>query len=270
MRTLAAAAGPWRFAPPTGQGRVHGGTVGCAAASSLAVVGDVLVVDELAVLRALGQGTDHRDAESILRDGGWTSCGAGDWAIALRSPSGVHAARISPFDPAAPYNAELYRRAVHTGQVPRLEAEVELDGGASLLVLEFLHPVELDRAAAFHQAIAVGAPEVAELSELVAAVHLEARRELPWCGPVDINPTNVMQAQGGRLVLIDPFYADGPNLYGTILTDPARVAATIPENRRRHMFDLPLRSSGAPTPGVLAQMRDAITAADAHQHSPQD
>jgi len=129
---------------------------------------------------------------------------------------------------------------------------------------------ELDRAAAFHQAIAVGAPEVAELSDLVAAVHLDARRELPWCGPADINPTNVMQAQGGRLVLIDPFYADGPNLYGTILTDPARVAATIPENRRRHMFDLPLRSSEAPTPGVLAQMRDAITAADAHQHSPQD
>lgn len=60
-------------------------------------------------------------------------------------------------------------------------------------------------------------------------------------------------------MLIDPFYADGPNLYGTILTDPARVAATIPGNRRRHMFDLPLRSSGAPTPGVLAQMRDAIT-----------
>ncbi len=40
---------------------------------------------------------------------------------------------------------------------------------------------------------------MAELSELVAAVHLEGRRELPWCGLVDINPTNVMQAQGGRV-----------------------------------------------------------------------
>lgn len=66
-------------------------------------------------------------------------------------------------------------------------------------------------------------------------------------------------AAGGRLVLIDPYDADGPNLYGTILTDPAKVAASIPRTGRRHMFELLLRSSGLLTPGVLAPMRDAIT-----------
>lgn len=215
------------------------------------------------MLQELGPATDHLAAERMLHDGGWTWCGAGDWATALRSPSGLHAARISPFDPAAPYTAELYRRAAHTGQVPRLVAALELDGGANVLVLEFLHPVPLDRAAAFHRAIAIGAPDVAELSELVAAVHVRACRELPWIGPVDINPTNVMQARSGRLVLIDPFYADGPNLFATVLSDPARVAASIPRHRRRYMFDLPLHSSGGPPAGSLAQMRDAMTAADA-------
>ncbi|GIM88407.1 hypothetical protein [Paractinoplanes toevensis] len=40
---------------------------------------------------------DHRDVEAAFRAAGWTPCGAGDWAIALRSPDGTRAARISPF-----------------------------------------------------------------------------------------------------------------------------------------------------------------------------
>ena len=221
-------------------------------------------LDELVVLRSLGEETEHHEAERVLRGQGWTLCGAGDWAIALRSPSGAFAARISPFDPAAAYNAKFYRRAAHTGQVPHIEAEVTLDGGANMLVLEFLHTVNADRAAAFHQMIASRASEVAELVELLGGVHADARRDLPWCGPIDTNPSNVMQAADGRVVLIDPFYADGPNLYGTILTDPVRVSASIPPAHRRHMFDLPLASTGQPDPDVLTQMRDAIASADAH------
>jgi hypothetical protein len=101
-----------------------------------------------------------------------------------------------------------------------------------------------------------------ELSRLVESVHEAACRELPWCGPLDTNPTNVMQRSDGRLVLIDPFYADGPNLYATVLSDPARVAASIKPEQRRHMFDIPLCSSGPAEPAVLQQMRAALAAAD--------
>lgn len=66
------------------------------------------------------QQEDHREVERALLAEGWTPCGAGDWAIALRSPDGTTAARISPFDPTGPYCAALYREAAHTRQVPRL------------------------------------------------------------------------------------------------------------------------------------------------------
>ncbi len=37
------------------------------------------------VLGLLGRQADHRGAERALLAAGWTRCGAGDWAIALRS-----------------------------------------------------------------------------------------------------------------------------------------------------------------------------------------
>lgn len=73
-----------------------------------------------------------------------------------------------------------------------------MHGGANLLVLEYLHDVEPDRAAAYHRSIAVRATEVANLFDILHRVHSYARRELPWCGPVDNNPTNVMQKADGR------------------------------------------------------------------------
>jgi len=57
----------------------------------------------------------HADVETVLRDVGWQWCGAGDWAIGLRCPGGCHAARITPFDPASPFTARLYREAARTG-----------------------------------------------------------------------------------------------------------------------------------------------------------
>jgi hypothetical protein len=71
------------------------------------------------VLASFGGHADHRDAEQAFRAAGWTPCGTGDWAIALRAPDGTAAARISPFDPTGPYNAALYREALHTRQVPQ-------------------------------------------------------------------------------------------------------------------------------------------------------
>ncbi|MFC8732711.1 hypothetical protein ACFT5B_09655 [Luteimicrobium sp. NPDC057192] len=56
----------------------------------------------LAPVLALGPTTPWEAARDLLLAGGWTLAGTGDWAWVWRSPSRRHAARISPFDPAAP------------------------------------------------------------------------------------------------------------------------------------------------------------------------
>ncbi|GAA4953714.1 hypothetical protein [Actinoplanes utahensis] len=206
-----------------------------------------------------------REAEQKLLGDGWTPGGAGDWAIALRSPDGTRAARISPFDPTGPYSAALYAQAAHTRQVPVLYAHRRLTGGGDLQLLEWLTPVPEPDAAAFHRALAAGAPEVAELAAIVRRVHAQARCELPWCGPLDRNPANVMRAADGRLVVLDLFYADGPALYATAAADPDRVAALIPEAERRFMTEIPMASSGPWDPAARESMRAALAAADARR-----
>nr|BFE57786.1 hypothetical protein GCM10020063_023120 [Dactylosporangium thailandense] len=211
----------------------------------------------------VGPHADHRDAEAALLEAGWTPCGAGDWAIALRAPDGTAAARISPFDPTGPYTAALYREAAPTRQVPALFAHRRLAGGGDLQILEWLRPAPAEEAAALHRAIAERAPHVAGLVDVVRRVHARARRELPWCGPLDTNPANVMRAADGRLVVADLFYADGPNLYATAAADPDRVVALIPEPERRFMTEIPLAASGPWEPGAREAIRAALAAADA-------
>jgi hypothetical protein len=207
---------------------------------------------------------DHRDVERVLRDAGWAPCGAGDWAIALRSPDGRAAARISPFDPAAPYTVALYREAAHTRQVPRLFAHRRLVGGGDLQIMEWLEPVDTDEAAGFHRALAAREPEVAELADVVRRVHERGRREFPWFAPkLDDNPDNIMRNLEGRLVAADLFAADGPRLYAAVVDDPDLVVTTIPEPERRFMTELPLTNTGPWPPDVREAMRATLATADA-------
>jgi hypothetical protein len=82
---------------------------------------------------------------------------------------------------------------------------------------------------------------------------------------VDDNPTNVMRARDGRLVVIDLFYADGPNLYATAATDPDLVVALIPEADRRFMTEIPMTFSGPWDPVAQDAMRAGLAAADARK-----
>jgi len=66
-------------------------------------------------------------------------------------------------------------------------------------------PIPEDEAAAFHRTIAMQAPGDADLVDVVRRVHERAWRKLPWCGPLDTNPANVMRAADGRLVMADLF-----------------------------------------------------------------
>jgi hypothetical protein len=210
-------------------------------------------------------GADHRDAESVLVDAGWTRLAAGDWAVALLSPDGHAVARISPFDPTGPYTAELYRRAERTLLVPRLYAHRRLTGGGDLMVMERLHPADRSDAAALHRLIQEEDGSVAELSGVLRAIHERALAELPWCGPLDENPSNVMRGSDGRLVLIDPFYADGPALYAAATSNPDIVVARIPEDQRRFMTEIPLAESGPWDAADREKMRARLAAADARR-----
>lgn len=115
---------------------------------------------------------------------------------------------------------------------------------------------------ALHRAIAEQTPEVADLVEVVRRVHEQACRDLPWCGPLDDNPANVMRTADGRLVVVDLFYADGPNLYASAATNPDLVVGLIPEAERRFMTEIPLASSGPWKPNAREAMRAGLAAAD--------
>lgn len=216
---------------------------------------------ESAILHTLPPDADHVVAEQELLAHGWSRCGVGDWAVVLASPSGRLAARISPFDPVAPYTAELFRRAVGTRLVPTLHAYVELEGGAVCTLMERLDPVPEERAVRFFAELEARVPGMRELAATLDDVHALAAAELPWCGPIDPNPSNVM-ARDGELVLTDPFYADGPNLYGSLATDPTLVARLIPRERRRHMFELPMAESGPWDPEERERLTSALAEAD--------
>lgn len=208
---------------------------------------------------------DHRDAEHFFTAAGWSRIGAGDWAIALLSSDGQTVARISPFDPTGPYTAELYQRAAHTLLVPRLFAHHRLIGGGDLMLMERLHPVDPADAAGLHRLIADEDESVAELTGILREIHARAIAELPWCGPIDENPSNVMRGSDGRLVLTDPFYADGPALYAAAGSDPDAVVARIPEDQRRFMTEIPLAASGPWDAADRAAMRAGLAAADARR-----
>ena len=215
------------------------------------------------VLGALLPTSTHHDVEQLLlREAGWTPCGVGDWAFALAAPDGELVARISPFDPVGPYTARLYREAAATGQVPRLLAHRRLAGGGDLQIMERLGAVPESEATTFLTRLVKPVPELKTLADVVARVHRDAQRDLPWCGPLDRNPSNVMREPSGALVLTDPYYADGPNLYATAERDPDSFVAQLPANQRRFMTEIPLVHSGPWSPDEREALREMLQRAD--------
>lgn len=218
-----------------------------------------------ATLAALPADADHRTAERVFTAAGWTPAGVGDWACALRAPDDTAAVRISPFDPTGSYTAELYRAAAHTRLMPELFGHQKLAGGGDLQLLEWLTPVDEADAHAFQGLIAKRDDAVAELVDIIDIIHARALRELPWCGPLDTNPSNVMRGVDGRLVVMDLFYADGPALYAMASSDPDTLVACIPEPERRFLTEIPLAASGPWDEASREEMRRGISAADARR-----
>ncbi len=183
----------------------------------------------------------HRQVLAELISGGWVPCGAGDWAVGLRSPDGALVARVCPFDPAYPAFVDLCRQCAGNRWLPRVELAADLEGGGSVVFLEFVAPVEqrvAEQVAGRWQA-GTGDAEFEAVRRTARMIDAEYRRTTPWWDGFDMNSAHVRRAVDGRLVLIDVFCMDGASLYGKILEDAGEVHRRIPPERMRYVLEIP-------------------------------
>jgi hypothetical protein len=181
----------------------------------------------------------------------------GDWAVALRSPRGTLAARVCPFDPAYAAFTDLCRECPGNRWLPRVELDAGLEGGGSVVVLEFAGRV--DQAVANQVAgqwrAGTGDAEFEEVRRVARLIDARYRESMPWWDGFDLNEAHIRRAGDGRLVLIDVFCLDGAALYGMILEDVAEVHRRMPRERMRYALDIPYiaRESTAAEIGALRE-----------------
>ncbi|MFF4778922.1 hypothetical protein [Microtetraspora fusca] len=199
----------------------------------------------------------HRQALAELVLLGWTPCGVGDWAVGLRSPGGHLAARVCPFDPAYAAFLELCRRCPGNPYLPRVAVEAALDGGGTLVVLEFLAPLDTAAEVVRQWRDGGGDAALAEVRRTATEIDAERRETVPWWDGVDLNTGNVRRALDGRVVLIDVFCMDGAALYGQILKDATVVRDQLPHSR--YALDIPYIARES-TPDEIHALRAAWTA----------
>lgn len=187
------------------------------------------------------QSLSHRQVLAELVEARWTPCGVGDWAVGLRSPDGTLVARVCPFDPAYSAFVDLCRRCPGNPWLPAVELAAGLEGGGSVVFLEFVAAVDEAVAAQVRDQwrAGTGGAEFAEVRRAAQLIDSEYRRSVPWWDGFDLNQAHVRRAADRRLVLIDIFCMDGASLYGQILDDVTVVHRRIPRERMRYALDIP-------------------------------
>jgi hypothetical protein len=199
----------------------------------------------------------HRQVLAELAGGGWVPCGVGDWAVGLRSPEGTIVARVCPFDPAYSAFVDLCRECAGNRWLPRVELAAGLEGGGSVVFLEFVAPV--DHAVAEQVAgqwrTGTGDAELGEVRRAAQMIDAGYRKSTPWWGGFDLNEAHIRRAADGRLVLIDVFCMDGASLYGKILEDVAGVHRRIPRERMRYALEIPYIARESSVAEILALRR---------------
>lgn len=199
----------------------------------------------------------YRQVLAGLATAGWVPCGAGDWAIALRSPGGSLIARICPFDPAYQAFIDLCRMCPGNRWLPAIELAADLEGGGSAAFLEFAGSV--DRAVAEEIAgqwrHGAGDEEFGQVRLTAQKLDARYRNSTPWWDGLDLNSAHIRRAADGRLVLIDIFCMDGASLYGMILEDIAEVHRRIPRERMRYALEIPYIARESSADEILSLRR---------------
>jgi hypothetical protein len=182
----------------------------------------------------------HRQVLAELATEGWVPCGVGDWAVALRAPDGSLAARVCPFDPAYWAFVDLCRQCAGNRWLPKIELAADLEGGGSVVFLEFVAPVDhpVTKAFAEQWQARAGDPEFRELSRAAQLIDAEYRKSTPWWGRCDLDDAHIFRA-AGRPVLLDVYCMAGSDLYSAILEDVTEVHRLIPRERMRYALDIP-------------------------------
>ena len=130
-------------------------------------------------------------------------CGVGDWAVALRSPEGTVVARVCPFDPAYWAFADLCRECAGNRWLPRIELAAGLEGGGSVVFLEFVAPVDHPVVKQFAEwRTRAGDAEFEEVRRTPQIIDAEYRESTPWWGRCDLDDEHIFRAGDGRPVLI--------------------------------------------------------------------
>jgi hypothetical protein len=180
-------------------------------------------------------------------------CGVGDWAVALRSPGGALAARVCPFDPAYWAFVDLCRECAGNRWLPRIELAAGLEGGGSVVFLEWVAPVghPVGKQFAGQWQARTADPEFQEVIRAARRIDAEYRKSTPWWGRCDVDDEHIFRA-AGRLVLLDVFCMAGAELYNAILEDVAEVHRRIPRQRMRYALDIPYIARESSTAEILA------------------
>ena len=84
----------------------------------------------------------HRYVLAELATEGWVPCGGGRPGGGAAVPGRTVVAGVCPFDPAYRAFVDLCRECAGNRWLPRIELAVGLEGGGSVVVLEFVAPVD--------------------------------------------------------------------------------------------------------------------------------
>ena len=182
----------------------------------------------------------HRQVLAALTGAGWVPCGVGDWAVALRSPAGHVAVRVCPFDPAYWAFVDLCRECAGNRWLPRIELAAALEGGGSVVFLEFVAPVGHPVVKQFAEQWRArdGDAEFQEVRRAAQRIDAQYRNSTPWWGRCDLDDEHIFRA-ADRPVLLDVFCMAGSDLYNAILEDVTEVHRRIPRERMRYALDIP-------------------------------
>lgn len=179
------------------------------------------------------EGLNHRAVRTLLEHHGWTKCGEGDWAIALRSPDGMKAARISPYEPSYKWFIELCRRMPDNPYLPRIFRTSQLQGGGHAAILEYLEPATDAEQAAFYKAW----QHDTELRPALEALDRECRATVSFWMGIDLGD-HVMRSLDGQIKLIDLVGVSGNAMIDQIYADIDEFFRIIPRDSCRYFLEL--------------------------------
>jgi len=183
----------------------------------------------------------HRYVLAELATEGWVPCGGGRPGGGAAVPGRTVVAGVCPFDPAYRAFVDLCRECAGNRWLPRIELAVGLEGGGSVVVLEFVAPVDHPVHGQFagQRRARAGDAEFQEVRRAAQMIDAEYRESTPCWGRCDFDDAHIFRAADGRPVLIDVFCMAGTELYRAILEDVAGVHRRIPRERMRYALDIP-------------------------------